>query len=197
MNMTVLNRKGIPMTEDQLLAAAHNMNRLGGGFASAIATAYFRADATNKSKLLLTFGDLFARHALETDETIREVVAQIRARANGPFYALGWDTVAETFDDATLERWVQSYGTLAATWGAMASAYNLPSYIDGDWVVRTSDTDGQTVRQYERLEEAIARYGEMAGETPMDAQIDALREGRLDEVVAVSDYGTSVVLHRI
>ena len=197
MTLTVLNRKGVPMTDDQLMAAAHTMDRIGGGFASAIATAYFRADSTNKAKLLLTFGDLFARHALETDETIREVVAQIRARANGPFYALGWDLVAETMSDETLERWVQSYGTLAATWGALASAYNLPSYIDGDWAVRTSDTDGQAVRQYARLEDAAARYSEMSGQTLNDQHIDALREGRLDEIVGVSDYGTNVVLYRI
>ena len=197
MTLTVLNRKGIPMTDDQLNAAAHNMDRIGGGFASAIATAYFRADRDNKAKLLLTFGDLFSRHARETDETIRDVVTQIRERANGAFYALGWDLIAETMDDATLERWVQSYGTLAATWEALANAYNLPSILNGAWVVRTSDVDGETVRQFDRLEEAIARYGEMAGETPTDAQIDALREGRLDEVVAVSDYGTGVVLYRI
>lgn len=197
MTLTVLDRKGIPMTDDQLMAAAHNMDRIGGGFASAIATAYFRADSTNKAKLLLTFGDLFSRHALETDETIREVVAQIRDRVNGPWYVLGWDLIAETMSDETLERWVQSYGTLAATWEALANAYNLPSILNGAWAVRTSDTDGQTVRQYARLEEAIARYGEMSGETLTDAHIDALREGRLDEVVAVSDYGTGVVLYRI
>lgn len=197
MTLTVLNRKGIPMTDDQLMAAAHEMDRIGGGFASAIATAYFRADSTNKAKLLLTFGDLFSRHALETDETIREVVAQIRERVNGPWYTLGWDLIAETMSDATLEQWVQSYGTLAATWGALASAYNLPSVIDGAWAVRTSDTDGQTFRQYERLEDAIARYSEMSGKTLTDRHIDDLREGRLDEIVGVSDFGTRVTLQRI
>ena len=197
MTLTVLNRKGIPMTDDQLHDAAHNMARVGGGFANAIATAYFRADSTNKAKLLLTFGDLFSRHARETDETIREVVAQIRERANGPWYALGWDIIAETVDDATLEQWVSTYGTLAATWEALANAYNLPSILNGAWAVRTSDTDGQTVRQFDRLEEAIARYCTMSGQTLTNRHIDDLRESRLDEVVGVSDYGTRVTLQRI
>ena len=103
--MTVLNRKGITMTDDQLMAAAHEMDRRGGGFASAIATAYFRADRDNKTKLLLTFGDLFSRHAPETDETIREVVAQIGVLDEG-FYLY--------FDDPDYCR-----ATRKAGWGVL------------------------------------------------------------------------------
>lgn len=197
MTLTVLNRKGTPMTDDQLNAAAHNMDRIGGGFASAIATAYFRADRDNKAKLLLTFGDLFSRHARETDETIREVVAQIRERANGAFYALGWDLIAETMDDATLERWVQSYGTLAATWEALANAYNLPSILNGAWAVRTSDVDGERVTQHSDLTEAVARYAEMSGETIDPKQVADLECGRRTVLMGVSDFGTRVTLERI
>jgi hypothetical protein len=197
MTLTVLNRKGIPMTDDQLMAAAHEMDRTGGGFASAIATAYFRADSTNKAKLLLTFGDLFSRHALETDETIREVAAQIRERVNGPWYALGWDLIAETVDDATLERWVQTYGTLAATWEALANAYRLPAELTGAWAVRTSDVDGERVTQHSDLTEAVARYSEMSGETVDAARVADLECGRRTVLMGVSDYGTRVTLERI
>ena len=48
-------------TPEQLHAAAHEMDRIGGGFASAIANAYFRADLHNRRKLLDAFGDLFEK----------------------------------------------------------------------------------------------------------------------------------------
>lgn len=195
--MTVINRKGTPMTDDQLMAAAHEMDRIGGGFASAIATAYFRADSDNKARLLLTFGDLFSRHAPESDETIREVVAQIRERVNGPWYALGWDIIAETVDDATLEQWVSTYGTLAATWEALANAYNLPSILNGAWAVRTSDVDGERVTQHSDLTEAVARYSEMSGETVDAARVADLECGRRTVLMGVSDFGTRVTLERI
>jgi len=44
-------------------AAAHRMSREGGGFAGAIADAYFRADSTNKTRLVEAFRDLFDRFA--------------------------------------------------------------------------------------------------------------------------------------
>jgi hypothetical protein len=56
---------------DKFIAAAHEMQRTGGGFASALAEAFFRADALNKRKLLAAFGDLFeeyARIALDRSE---------------------------------------------------------------------------------------------------------------------------------
>jgi hypothetical protein len=46
---------------NELHAAAHQMDKTGGGFASAIANAYFRADSTNKAILLDAFGDLFEK----------------------------------------------------------------------------------------------------------------------------------------
>lgn len=197
MTLTVLNRQGIPMTDDQLMAAAHEMDRRGGGFASAIATAFFRADSDNKARLLLTFGDLFARHAPETDETILEVVAQIRERVNGPWYALGWDIIAETMDDATLERWVQTYGTLAATWEALANAYRLPAELTGVWAVRTTDVDGDRITQHSDLNEAVARYAAMSGETIDPKQVADLECGRRTVLWGVSDFGTRVTLQRI
>jgi len=35
------------------------MEKIGGGFASALALAYFRADGTNQARILGAFGDLF------------------------------------------------------------------------------------------------------------------------------------------
>lgn len=40
------------------------MQRIGGGFASALAKAYFSADAGNRRKILDAFGDVILRHAL-------------------------------------------------------------------------------------------------------------------------------------
>lgn len=197
MTMTVLNTRGVPMSDDALHQAAHNMDRYGGGFASAIATAYFRADSNNKAKLLLAFGDIFARHAPETDETTREVAQQIKDRVNGPFYSLGWDIIAETMDTATLQHWVETYGTLAATWEALANAYDLPQALDGVWMVRTSDTDGERVTQHATLREALDRYCEMSGETVSDTIAADLADGYRDSLSTTSEYGTRVSLARI
>jgi hypothetical protein len=51
------------MTETELYEAAYVMDRQGGGFASAIANAFFRADGHNRKKLLYAFGDLFVQFA--------------------------------------------------------------------------------------------------------------------------------------
>ena len=51
------------MTEIELYEAAYVMDRQGGGFASAIANAFFRADGHNRKKLLYAFGDLFVQFA--------------------------------------------------------------------------------------------------------------------------------------
>lgn len=51
------------MTERALYQAAYAMDREGGGFASAIANAFFRADKHNRKKLLYAFGDLFVQFA--------------------------------------------------------------------------------------------------------------------------------------
>ena len=39
--------------------AAQMMEKIGGGFASALALAYFRADGTNQARILGAFADLF------------------------------------------------------------------------------------------------------------------------------------------
>lgn len=51
------------MTEDELYSAAHIMHKYGGGFASCIAEAFFRADGHNRKRLLFAFGDLFVQFA--------------------------------------------------------------------------------------------------------------------------------------
>jgi hypothetical protein len=50
------------VTEADMLAAADEMKRTGGGFAEAISTAWYRADASNKDKLAEAFGELFGRY---------------------------------------------------------------------------------------------------------------------------------------
>jgi hypothetical protein len=57
--------KANDMSESELFQAAHRMYDEGGGFASAIAQAYFRADSTNKVRLVDAFGHLFERYAHE------------------------------------------------------------------------------------------------------------------------------------
>lgn len=49
------------MTETELYEAAYAMDRIGGGFASAVANAFFRADTDNRKRLLAAFGDLFEK----------------------------------------------------------------------------------------------------------------------------------------
>jgi hypothetical protein len=50
------------VTEADMLAAAEEMKRTGGGFAEAIANAWFRADSSNKERLAEAFGELFGRY---------------------------------------------------------------------------------------------------------------------------------------
>jgi len=54
------------MDHDTATRAAHNMHDNGGGFASALATAFFRADSHNRARILSAFGDLFERFAPRT-----------------------------------------------------------------------------------------------------------------------------------
>ena len=42
--------------------AAQLMERQGGGFAAALAGAYFRADLANQARILQAFGELFAEY---------------------------------------------------------------------------------------------------------------------------------------
>lgn len=48
-------------TSEQLHAAAHEMKRTGGGFASRLADAYLYADLNNQERILTAFMDLFER----------------------------------------------------------------------------------------------------------------------------------------
>ena len=50
------------MTADELHRAATLMQKQGGGFAEAIALAFFRADSRNQEKLVRAFVELFERH---------------------------------------------------------------------------------------------------------------------------------------
>ena len=51
--------------------AAQLMEKIGGGFAAALALAYFRADGTNQARILGAFGDLFEKFR-NLDFEIRE-----------------------------------------------------------------------------------------------------------------------------
>jgi hypothetical protein len=49
--------------------AAQTMEKIGGGFASALALAYFRADGDNKARILGAFPDLFEKYRqINTEE---------------------------------------------------------------------------------------------------------------------------------
>lgn len=51
------------MTNEELHEAANVMHKIGGGFASAVADAFYRADGHNRKRLLYAFGDLFVQFA--------------------------------------------------------------------------------------------------------------------------------------
>jgi len=61
--------------------AAQLMEKIGGGFASALALAYFRADGTNQALILDAFANLFevyrnrAFEQLENEEQARQALA--------------------------------------------------------------------------------------------------------------------------
>jgi len=55
--------KAQDMTDADLHKAAHNMENYGGGFAGAIALAYFRADSNNRERIINAFPELFERFA--------------------------------------------------------------------------------------------------------------------------------------
>jgi len=54
--------KATDLTYDQQWDAAKTMETYGGGFASALAQAFFRADLTNARRILTAFDDLFLRY---------------------------------------------------------------------------------------------------------------------------------------
>ena len=55
--------KAQDMSESELNKAALNMRVYGGGFAEALALAYFRADSVNQDRLVLAFSELFENYA--------------------------------------------------------------------------------------------------------------------------------------
>jgi 2-oxo-4-hydroxy-4-carboxy--5-ureidoimidazoline (OHCU) decarboxylase len=65
------------MNADELntwnLRAVQVMERMGGGFASALAVAYYRADSDNRARILAAWPDLFEKyrriaHELQPDQ---------------------------------------------------------------------------------------------------------------------------------
>lgn len=58
-------------TSEQLHAAAHEMQQVGGTFAYHIAAAYFYADSNNRERILTAFMDLFERYMPGTEYTFR------------------------------------------------------------------------------------------------------------------------------
>ena len=57
--IVITDEEGVPMTDAQIHEAAGYLETKEGGFANAIAMAYYRADSGNKRRLLDAFGDLF------------------------------------------------------------------------------------------------------------------------------------------
>lgn len=54
--------KATDLTDAQQYASAKTMEKYGGGFASALSEAFFKADSSNKRKLLDAFEELFLRY---------------------------------------------------------------------------------------------------------------------------------------
>jgi hypothetical protein len=54
--------KAMDLDHDMLLDAARLMEQQGGGFAACIAQAFYRADSTNRERLLTAFDDLFCKY---------------------------------------------------------------------------------------------------------------------------------------
>ncbi len=48
--------------------AAQTMERMGGGFAAALALAYYRADGDNQARILAAFPELFAKYRRIAEE---------------------------------------------------------------------------------------------------------------------------------
>jgi hypothetical protein len=53
--------KAIELDYEMLWDAAKLMEQQGGSFAACIAQAFYRADATNRERLLIAFDDLFVK----------------------------------------------------------------------------------------------------------------------------------------
>ena len=59
--IVITDKEGAPMTDAQIHEAAGYLETREGGFANAIALAYYRADSDNQRRLVEAFGDLFER----------------------------------------------------------------------------------------------------------------------------------------
>jgi hypothetical protein len=57
--IVITDEEDLPMTDAQIHEAAGYLETREGGFANAIALAYYRADSDNQRKLVEAFGDLF------------------------------------------------------------------------------------------------------------------------------------------
>lgn len=72
-------------TLDDINRGAQLMERAGGGFASALAAAYIRADLGNRARILDAFPELFERYTREAQaERERQLVVQRLRRAPVP-----------------------------------------------------------------------------------------------------------------
>jgi hypothetical protein len=61
--MKEANNEGLrPETDDDYIHAAHEMERMGGGFAGHIARAYYSADGPNRKRLQAAFPELFTKY---------------------------------------------------------------------------------------------------------------------------------------
>ena len=54
--------KAMDLDYEMLWDAARLMEQQGGGFAACIAQAFYRADASNRERLITAFDDLFVRY---------------------------------------------------------------------------------------------------------------------------------------
>lgn len=178
--------------DDMTLEAAHAMEREGGGFASAIATAYYRADSSNRARLVAAFQDLFARYTPAVN--VAAIVADVREFANGRAYGIGWDVVAECYDKRELEELAGLCGSTDAVIDTLAARHNIPARITGDYAVIVNDVDGRRIDQYATLQAAIDRVEQLAGPREEDLRTVLERHGY---AVTVTDYGTRVVLQQL
>lgn len=80
------------LTESQAFKAAHEMEATGGGFASAIATAFFRADSANRAILLNAFAPLFFQHALRVEATSPPATPSPASPPGNASRAISWQT---------------------------------------------------------------------------------------------------------
>lgn len=67
-DMSKINQK--QLTSDYTFQGVHLMRQRGGGFAAALADAFFRADLGNRQRLVQAFEDLIGQYAQQAQEEI-------------------------------------------------------------------------------------------------------------------------------